>query len=156
MQLKDLKEVNPVEVAKYVAARGLVDEVAFQWWVPYTLRKKATIIALVKGRAVKRKTHKYGVQVPTSVEEALELDKENNNSMWQDALKLEMGEIGKAVRFTLVYFPRWVLIYSTLNLLLLAVVIRTSIHIQATVLVEFEIIVHGNRCKLLFAARDVV
>ena len=99
MQLKDLKEVNPVEVAEYVAARGLVDEVAFQWWVPYTLRKKANIIASVKGRVVKRKTHKYGVQVPTSVEEAYALDRENGNTLWQDALKLEMGEIGKAVRF---------------------------------------------------------
>ena len=99
MQLKDLKEINPVEVAEYVAARGLDDEVAFQWWVPYTLRKKASIIASVKGRAVKRKTHKYGVQVPTSVAEAYALDKENGNTLWQDALKLEMGEIGKAVRY---------------------------------------------------------
>lgn len=98
MQLKDLKEINPVEVAEYVAARGLIDEVAFQWWVPYTLRKKASIIAAVKGRAVKRKTHKYGVQVPTSVEEAFELDAANGNTLWQDALALEMSSIGAAIR----------------------------------------------------------
>jgi hypothetical protein len=46
IMLKDLKESNPVDVAEYVTARNLDDEVAFAWWVPYTLRKKATIIAL--------------------------------------------------------------------------------------------------------------
>ena len=99
MQLKDLKEINPVEVAEYVAARDLIDEVAFQWWVPYTLRKKANIIAAVKGRAVKRKTHKYGVQVPTSVKEAFQLDQANGNTLWMDALALEMNAIGSAIRF---------------------------------------------------------
>jgi len=98
MQLKDLKEINPVEVAEYVAARGLVEEVAFQWWVPYTLRKKASIIAAVKGRAVKRKTHKYGVRVPASISEAFDIDEENGNTLWQDALALEMNSIGAAIR----------------------------------------------------------
>lgn len=98
MQLKDLKEINPVEVAEYVAARGLSDEVAFQWWVPYTLRKKSNIICAVKGRAVKRKTHKYGVQIPQDVEEAFELDDANGNTLWQDALAEEVSSIGRAIR----------------------------------------------------------
>jgi hypothetical protein len=51
--LKDLKESNPVDVAEYVTARNLDDEVAFAWWVPYTLRKKATIIASVKSTGQK-------------------------------------------------------------------------------------------------------
>ena len=98
MQLSDLKETNPVDVAEYVTARNLVDEVAFQWWVPYTLRKKARIIAAVKSRA-KRKTHKYGIEVPQSVEDAFRIDRENGNSMWQQALALEMNSIGTAVKF---------------------------------------------------------
>jgi len=99
MQLKDLKEVNPVEVADYVAARGLIEEVAFQWWVPYTLRKKERIIASVKSRAVKRKTHKYGVEVPRDVKHAFQLDEKNGNTLWQDALALEMNSIGAAIKF---------------------------------------------------------
>lgn len=97
MQLKDLKELCPIEVAEYVAARGLIDEVAFQWWVPFTLRKKSSIICAVKGRAVKRKTHKYGVQIPQNIDEAFELDEANGNTLWQEALALEMSSIGRAI-----------------------------------------------------------
>jgi hypothetical protein len=97
MQLKDLKELSPIEVAEYVAARGLDDEVAFQWWVPYTLRKKHSIICAVKSRAAKRKTHKYGVQVPQNVKEAFELDEANGNTLWEEALALEMSSIGRAI-----------------------------------------------------------
>ncbi len=97
IQLKDLKETNPVEIAEYVTARGIDDEVAFQWWVPYTLRKKQRIIAAVKGR-VQRKTHKYGIEVPTSVAHAFQLDRESNTTFWQDALALEMNELMLAVK----------------------------------------------------------
>ena len=37
--LKDMKESHPVEVADFAKARGIADEPAFSWWVPYTLRK---------------------------------------------------------------------------------------------------------------------
>lgn len=97
MQLKDLKETNPVEIAEYVKAREIDDEVAFAWWVPYTLKKKARIIASVKSRA-KRKTHKYGIEIPRSVEDAFRLDAENGNTLWQDSLLLEINEIGVAVK----------------------------------------------------------
>jgi hypothetical protein len=60
------------------------------------LRKKAAIIAAVKGRA-RRKTHKYGIEVPQSVEDALCIDKENGNTLWQDALLLEVNELWVAL-----------------------------------------------------------
>ena len=97
IMLKDLKESNPVDVAEYVTARNLDDEVAFAWWVPYTLRKKATIIASVKARA-RRKTHKYGIEIPTSVEDAMRIDKENGNTLWMEALALEVGELWVALQ----------------------------------------------------------
>ena len=37
--LKDRKESNPVDVAEFATARGIEDEPAFAWWVPYTLKK---------------------------------------------------------------------------------------------------------------------
>ena len=36
------------------------------------------------------RTHKYGVQVPRNVKEALEIDAENGNTLWDDAIELEM------------------------------------------------------------------
>ena len=39
------------------------------------------------------KHYKFGVLVPKSHEEAVGIDKENGNSLWQDAVKLEMDQI---------------------------------------------------------------
>ena len=39
INLADMKEAHPVETAEYARARGISNEPAFAWWVPYTLRK---------------------------------------------------------------------------------------------------------------------
>ena len=82
-----------MEAAEYAVSRGTEDEPAFAWWVPYTLRKRDTIIAAVNTR-VKRKSHKYGIEVPTSINDALRIDKENGNMFWTNAVNLEMSNVG--------------------------------------------------------------
>ena len=47
---------------------------------------------------VKKKTHKFGVQIPTSVEEAKELDRQNGNNLWMEALSKEMYNVGVAFK----------------------------------------------------------
>ena len=69
--LKELKNSNPVEVAEYAVANRLVDEPAFAWWVPHVLRRRNRIISKVKTKYW-RTTHKFGVQLPKTVEEALQ------------------------------------------------------------------------------------
>ena len=93
--LKDLKASNPVETAEFAKARGIDDEVAFAWWVPYTLRKRDVILSAVKGR-IRKTTHKYGVELPRDVQHAMELDRKNGNSFWRDAMALEMKNVGVA------------------------------------------------------------
>ena len=93
--LKDMKESHPVDVAEFAKARGIHEEPAFVWWVPYTLRKRDVILSMVKSR-VRKTTHKYGIEVPTSVEHAYRIDSENGNTFWRDAIKLEMTNIGIA------------------------------------------------------------
>jgi hypothetical protein len=90
--LKELKESNPVDVAEYAVARGIADEPAFRWWVPYTLKKRDRIIAAVNSRVTNR-THKYGIEVPTSVEHAREIDARNGNTYWNDAIAKEMYNV---------------------------------------------------------------
>ena len=92
-QLSDLKESYPVEVAEYAAACDLQEELAFSWWIPQVLRKRARIIAAVNKRYHKH-THKFGIRVLKTVWEALDLDKANGNDLWWEAIKKEM----KAVR----------------------------------------------------------
>eukprot|EP00970_Alexandrium_tamarense_P013767 scaffold3678_cov106-Alexandrium_tamarense.AAC.1 len=95
LPLKLLKESNPVDVAEFVTARGIADEPAFCWWVPYTLRKRDRIIASVNSR-IKKRNRKYGIEVPTSIEDARRLDKENGNTLWQDAIAKEMYNVSIA------------------------------------------------------------
>ena len=38
--LKIMKESNPIEVAEFACTRGIDTQPAFQWWVPYMLRKR--------------------------------------------------------------------------------------------------------------------
>ena len=91
--LKDMKESHPVEVAEFVKARGIHEEPAFAWWVPYTLRKRDVIIAAIKSR-IRKTTHKYGIEVPTSVQHAYDIDLANGNTFWRDAIKLGMTNVG--------------------------------------------------------------
>ena len=39
-------------------------------------------------------THKYGIKIPTSVDHAMEIDRKNGNTMWKDAMALEMYNAG--------------------------------------------------------------
>eukprot|EP00980_Cylindrotheca_fusiformis_P006304 scaffold1352_cov144-Cylindrotheca_fusiformis.AAC.10 len=71
------------------------DEPAFAWWVPYTIKKKACIISNVKSKYWS-KTHKYGVLVPKSVNEAVEIDHQNGNALWWDAIMKEMKNVRPA------------------------------------------------------------
>jgi hypothetical protein len=93
--LKDLKESHPCETAEYAKARGLCDEPAFAWWVPYTLRKRDIILSKIKAR-IRKTTHKYGIELPTSEPHSQEIDKKNGNTFWKDALAKEMTEVGVA------------------------------------------------------------
>ena len=43
-------------------------------------------------------SHKYGIEVPISTKYALEIDRHNGNLLWQDALKLEMTNVGVAFK----------------------------------------------------------
>ena len=93
--LKDMKEAHPVETAEFAKARGIDGEPAFSWWVPYTLRKRDVILSAVKAR-VRQTTHKYGIETPTSVEQAYELDRKNGNDLWSKAIDKEMTNAGVA------------------------------------------------------------
>ena len=95
IDLADMKEAHLVETAEYARTRGISDEPAFAWWVPYTLRKHEVILAAVKNR-IRKMTHKYGIEIPRDMEHAHEIDSRNGNTMWRDALRKEMYNVGVA------------------------------------------------------------
>ncbi len=53
VDLKVLKESNPVQVGEYILSRGIQNEPAFAWWVPYVMQKRDVIVSAVKLRIKK-------------------------------------------------------------------------------------------------------
>ena len=89
--------IPPVETAEFAKARGIDDEVAFAYWMPYTLRKRDAIIKAVNSRC-RKMSHKYGIELPASVEHAHRLDEKNGDTFWADAIAKEMHNIGIAFK----------------------------------------------------------
>ena len=87
-----MKESHPLQVAEYVESADLTSEPAFAWWVPHTIKKRDMTISSVVNRS-KKKSHKFGIEVPRDVRSALEIDRANVNSLWADAIHLEMSEV---------------------------------------------------------------
>jgi hypothetical protein len=98
VSLVELKDSNPIELAEYAVANKIDQEPAFCWWVANVLRKRNRIIAKVKKRYW-RTTHKFGIRLPKTVEEAIQIDRETNTTFWTDAIKKEMEKIGVAFEF---------------------------------------------------------
>ena len=91
-KLKDVKDSYPVDLAEFAVLNKIDDEPAFAWWVSYTIKKKNRIISKIKSKYWQR-THKYGIKIPKTVKEAIDIDDENNNSLWWDALMKEMKNV---------------------------------------------------------------
>jgi hypothetical protein len=78
-------------------------EPAFNWWVPPILRERDRIISLVRKRNPRyfKRTHKFGIELPKTVNEALELDKKNGNTFLADAIAKEMKDVCVAFKILL-------------------------------------------------------
>ena len=59
--------------------------------------KTRQITAAVNSR-FRKSTHKYGIWIPTSVENSEEINKRNQNTFWQDAINLETSNISIAFK----------------------------------------------------------
>eukprot|EP00804_Cyclotella_cryptica_P019581 CCRYP_014330-RA/>CCRYP_014330-RA protein AED:0.31 eAED:0.31 QI:0/0/0/1/0/0/3/0/417 len=70
-KLSDLKESHPLQVAEFAFAAQIADEPAFNWW----------------------RTHKYGIELPKTVEEAYAIDRATGTTFWHDAIEKEMKNV---------------------------------------------------------------
>ena len=91
-KLKDVKNSYPVQLAEYACSSRIDSEPAFAWWLPHVLKKRNRIVSKVKSKYWTR-THKFGIKVPKSVEEAKRFDQENGNNLWWDAICKEMKNV---------------------------------------------------------------
>ena len=91
-EMNDVKDSYPVQLADYAARKRLDKEPAFAWWIPHVKRQQRRGIHKLKNKYWMR-THKFGVEIPKSVAEAIQIDKRNGNHLWQEAIEKEMENI---------------------------------------------------------------
>lgn len=94
-KLSEMKNSHPLQVAEFAVARQIAEEPAFAWWVPYTLKKQDRIIKAMAKRYF-RTTQKYGIELPKTVKEALEIDRRTGTDFWARAIAKEMKAVSKA------------------------------------------------------------
>ena len=98
VEMRDVKDSYPTQLAAYASRNKLSREPAFAWRIRQIQRQQRRNISKVKSKYWSR-THKFGIEIPKSVEEAILIDKRNGNRLWQDAIEKEMENIFPA--FTL-------------------------------------------------------
>jgi hypothetical protein len=99
--LREMKNSFPVETAEYAVANKIDTKPAFVWWVPYVMRKRSQLICKIKKGKTKywHRTHKYGIELPKSVDEALEIYRRTGTTFWRDAINKEMKNVLPAFEF---------------------------------------------------------
>ena len=53
----------------------------------------------LKAKQVMGKKYMFGVQVPVGVKQALHLDRENGNTLWEDSIKKELSQLNECGTF---------------------------------------------------------
>ena len=67
--LNYINDFNPIEVKYYDTWYGIGNETTFAWWNPFMIKKHDIIIFAVNVR-LRKKSHKYGIEIPKSVQNA--------------------------------------------------------------------------------------
>jgi hypothetical protein len=74
----------------------LGNEPAFACWARACLRRHNRIVGRIKQSKYWLRTHKFGIEIPKSLEHALDLDAVNGNHLWRDAMGVETKNVGPA------------------------------------------------------------
>ena len=72
--LKDMKNSYPVQMAEYTVRHCIAGNPEFEWSIRHVLEKRNRMIGNLKSKYWVR-THKFGVNIHKSVQEAKEFDK---------------------------------------------------------------------------------
>jgi hypothetical protein len=87
--LSEIKNSYPVQLVEHAKINQLDKEPAFKWWIKPTLHHQHVLMKSTRKRYLKR-SHKCGIRVPKTVQEALSIDRQTNATFWRDAIHKEM------------------------------------------------------------------
>lgn len=97
-KLSDMKREFPVETAEYAIAMKLDKLPGFRWWVHQAIGHKNRIVSKVRSKYWSS-THKFGVELPKTIDDCKRLDTKNGNTLWMDAVRKEMKGIDEHKTF---------------------------------------------------------
>ena len=87
---------DPITCAVYAKKHDLLDTTGWKHLKRYAKTSKRLIRAVKQSRIRQVRAsarYQHGFQVPKDYNDAIRLDKENNNTHWQDAMDLELSQI---------------------------------------------------------------
>ena len=107
MYLKDMKASYTLELSEYAVKSKINEEPAFNRWVKDALQTRGWIIlrmersgvyvaATGQGGAKKkwwRTTHKFGIEVPKTVEDSLEIYSKTGTDLCDETIRKEMTNV---------------------------------------------------------------
>ena len=72
-----------MQTDEFAFVKGFDNKSAFNWWIKCVLKKKDRIVANVRKQEASyiKKSLKYGMELPKTVEQALTLDAMNKNNL---------------------------------------------------------------------------
>ena len=99
--MNDLRLHDPFKVYEYGKKMEILEHSAYDWVRAFRPAEESyqPLLQVFKASINNGPQYKFGVRIPRSVKEALELDKQNGNNYWAEALKTEIGVIISYVTF---------------------------------------------------------
>jgi hypothetical protein len=96
VDLEAVRAQKPFILLDYVARKRLANHPDWKWVSEYTKRPE-TVQTMAHAFAAQTRNNepriKFGIEVPTSVKQAMELDKKNGNNLWKEAIQKELKQI---------------------------------------------------------------
>jgi hypothetical protein len=93
VKMDDLRTHDPFLVVRYGLRNKLTEKPGWEWVNPY-LNSDSEISNMVKAYKLSTEiSYKFGVQVPRSTKESMQLDTENKNTLWAESIKTEFKQI---------------------------------------------------------------
>ena len=102
--MNDLRLHYPFKVYDYGKRMGILEHSSYNWIAVFRPSEESyqPLLQAYKAIITNEPQYKFGVRVPRTVKEALELDKQNGNNYWLEALQTEIGQINFYETFQLV------------------------------------------------------
>ena len=107
MSMNELRLHNPLSVLKYGIKNKLLNHQGWEWAKLFLPKKRELkgMLRVFKTATMKKRNeikYEFGVQIPRTVQEALELDRINGNNLWEEAIMKELTQMADFDTFRVV------------------------------------------------------